>query len=400
MEVQSSAQPRNAITKRKTKSHSPLSPSLSLKSKNTTQFVGEDYNDDDEAYSKISFGRVGPKGKKTRGVSDSVLYDFSNEIEFPTSSCQSCRQSVRNVAVEEDARNFDDMVSNVRKLRDFGCVDREETVVETPRRRIQKGQKSIKMNRKMLEEFFLESDRESTEANKRTSEDLVKRNYLDVELVENFRKLENEYQCSKELYSEKSQYISPPKSRNTKERRRTSRDDQEINRSFEKLDIVQEEVVLEQKSAIDAKIKELMLKSEKQRKSVCVNREPKKSRAKQSYKVKVHSPRTPPKAEICKIRALEEMKKAKTKKKDLKVEKGQVLDSFAVVKCSFDPRKDFRDSMVEMIMDIGIRKPDELENLLACYLSLNSDEHHDIIVKVFQQVWLDMNQFISSSELH
>ncbi|XWS13064.1 hypothetical protein CRYUN_Cryun36dG0005400 [Craigia yunnanensis] len=66
-------------------------------------------------------------------------------------------------------------------------------------------------------------------------------------------------------------------------------------------------------------------------------------------------------------------------------------DSFAVVKSSFDPQRDFRDSMVEMIMENNIRASKDLEDLLACYLSLNSDEYHDLIVKVFKQIWFNLN---------
>ncbi|KAL2524283.1 Transcription repressor OFP4 [Abeliophyllum distichum] len=78
--------------------------------------------------------------------------------------------------------------------------------------------------------------------------------------------------------------------------------------------------------------------------------------------------------------------KKKTKEK-------AVFDSFAVVKCSSAPEQDFRDSMVEMIREKGIRRPDELEELLACYLTLNCDKYHDLIIKVFQQVWLfELNQ--------
>ncbi|KAL2494827.1 transcription repressor OFP5-like [Forsythia ovata] len=93
----------------------------------------------------------------------------------------------------------------------------------------------------------------------------------------------------------------------------------------------------------------------------------------------------------CKTRALQEMKKArtklkmKTKEKTVEVESKTVFDSFAVVKSSFDPRKDFRDSMVQMITEKGIRRPEELEELLACYLTLNCDEYHDLIIKVFRQ---------------
>ncbi|KAE8694930.1 Transcription repressor OFP1 [Hibiscus syriacus] len=65
--------------------------------------------------------------------------------------------------------------------------------------------------------------------------------------------------------------------------------------------------------------------------------------------------------------------------------------SFAVVKPSFDPQKDFRESMVEMIRENNIRASKDLEDLLTCYLSLNSDEYHALIIKVFKQIWFDLN---------
>ncbi|KAJ3669073.1 hypothetical protein LUZ60_011023 [Juncus effusus] len=68
-------------------------------------------------------------------------------------------------------------------------------------------------------------------------------------------------------------------------------------------------------------------------------------------------------------------------------------ESFAVVKVSEDPQKDFRESMVEMIVENDMRSLDDLEELLACYLSLNSREYHGVIVKVFKQIWLDFHDF-------
>ncbi|KAF8397023.1 hypothetical protein HHK36_018661 [Tetracentron sinense] len=65
-------------------------------------------------------------------------------------------------------------------------------------------------------------------------------------------------------------------------------------------------------------------------------------------------------------------------------------ESFAIVKSSFDPQRDFRDSMVEMIVENNIRASKDLEELLACYLSLNSNEYHDLIVKVFEQIWFNL----------
>ncbi|CAN6977044.1 unnamed protein product [Brassica oleracea var. botrytis] len=64
-----------------------------------------------------------------------------------------------------------------------------------------------------------------------------------------------------------------------------------------------------------------------------------------------------------------------------------VLESFAVVKRSVDPKKDFRESMVEMIEENNIRASKDLEDLLACYLSLNPKEYHDLIIHVFEQIW-------------
>ncbi|CAL5192449.1 unnamed protein product [Lathyrus oleraceus] len=65
-------------------------------------------------------------------------------------------------------------------------------------------------------------------------------------------------------------------------------------------------------------------------------------------------------------------------------------DSFAIVKSSMNPQRDFRESMVEMIVENNIRTSKDLEDLLACYLSLNSDEYHEVIIKVFKQIWFDL----------
>lgn len=70
-------------------------------------------------------------------------------------------------------------------------------------------------------------------------------------------------------------------------------------------------------------------------------------------------------------------------------------ESFAIVKSSFDPQRDFRESMVEMIMENNIKASKDLEDLLACYLSLNSDEYHELIIKVFKQIWFDLTDLRS-----
>ena len=72
--------------------------------------------------------------------------------------------------------------------------------------------------------------------------------------------------------------------------------------------------------------------------------------------------------------------------------KRSLTESLAIVKSTNDPQRDFRESMVEMIVENKIRASNELEDLLACYLSLNTDEYHDIIIKVFKQIWFDMTE--------
>ncbi|KAI3927145.1 hypothetical protein MKX01_029913 [Papaver californicum] len=82
--------------------------------------------------------------------------------------------------------------------------------------------------------------------------------------------------------------------------------------------------------------------------------------------------------------------KKPTTEKLIPVVSTSVSDSFAIIKSSFDPQRDFRESMVEMIVENNLRKSGDLEELLACYLLLNSNEYHDIIVQVFQQIWFDL----------
>lgn len=73
-------------------------------------------------------------------------------------------------------------------------------------------------------------------------------------------------------------------------------------------------------------------------------------------------------------------------------EKGAFFsESFAIVKASFDPEKDFKESMMEMIVENNLREAKDLEELLACYLSLNSNNYHDLIIKAFEQIWAQLH---------
>ncbi|XP_077222539.1 transcription repressor OFP4-like [Tasmannia lanceolata] len=81
-----------------------------------------------------------------------------------------------------------------------------------------------------------------------------------------------------------------------------------------------------------------------------------------------------------------------------RTQRKNVTESFAIVKSSFDPQRDFRDSMVEMIVENNIRASKDLEELLACYLSLNSDIYHDVIIKVFEQIWFDFTEYSATKK--
>ncbi|XP_077210251.1 ovate family protein 5 [Tasmannia lanceolata] len=149
----------------------------------------------------------------------------------------------------------------------------------------------------------------------------------------------------------------------------------------------------EQKIEKDPMIENLLSRSKRASR---VSRDLQLRKTRQNTKGGMHSPRTASRIEICKIKALEKLKK-KTKEKE--IEKWRGFDSLAVMKRSFNPQKDFRDSMVEMIEENKIGRPEELERLLACYLTLNSEEYHDMIVKEFRQVWFDLNRDCFLSEI-
>lgn len=62
-------------------------------------------------------------------------------------------------------------------------------------------------------------------------------------------------------------------------------------------------------------------------------------------------------------------------------------DSVAIVKDSDNPYHDFRQSMLQMILEKEIYSKDDLQELLNCFLDLNSPAHHEIIVKAFTEIW-------------
>ncbi|XP_051127079.1 transcription repressor OFP7-like [Andrographis paniculata] len=66
---------------------------------------------------------------------------------------------------------------------------------------------------------------------------------------------------------------------------------------------------------------------------------------------------------------------------------GKVKESYAIVKRSENPYEDFRNSMADMILEKQMFDPADLEQLLQCFLSLNSGNYHGIIVEAFSDIW-------------
>ncbi|KAI3770914.1 hypothetical protein L6452_02062 [Arctium lappa] len=67
--------------------------------------------------------------------------------------------------------------------------------------------------------------------------------------------------------------------------------------------------------------------------------------------------------------------------------KNNLSSSCCIVKSSFDPHKDFKESIMKMIVEDDIWASKDFEKLLASYLSLNSNEYHDMIIKAFEEIW-------------
>ncbi|TKY75143.1 Transcription repressor OFP8 [Spatholobus suberectus] len=88
-----------------------------------------------------------------------------------------------------------------------------------------------------------------------------------------------------------------------------------------------------------------------------------------------------------------EVKKTSTAATRNSVE-GKVKESFAVVKKSKDPYEDFKKSMMEMITEMEMSEAEDLEQLLQCFLALNSRSYHAVIVRAFLEIWQQM--FVSN----
>ncbi|XP_074275265.1 transcription repressor OFP7 [Silene latifolia] len=69
------------------------------------------------------------------------------------------------------------------------------------------------------------------------------------------------------------------------------------------------------------------------------------------------------------------------------VVEGKVRESYAVVKRSDDPYNDFWRSMAEMVVEKNMFERKDMQELLRCFLSLNSESLHGVIVAAFVDIW-------------
>ncbi|XP_050368127.1 transcription repressor OFP5 [Argentina anserina] len=327
---------------RKGKRNSPSLGSPRIASGGGGRFYGDD--DGDDGYWRLSFGEDSVEGEKnSRGGLRSVRYDSEEEFEVRPSKVIASKAMSKSRHAEEW----------MLRKRNAGVTGKKRSELE----------------------------RKAEEPEERSSKTGEEDDILDILAATTILTKEKDSKHGLASSARKYHYASS-------------------NLKTIEEEVCEENPTSDWQKLKEGKIQEVMAKSEKHRKSVYISRDlQRKPRPKRSNKVRVCSPRTASRVEFCKIKALQDMAKAKAAKERKVHQVRTGLDSFAVVKCSLDPQQDFRDSMVEMIVEKKITRPDDLEELLACYLTLNSDEYHDLIIKVFRQVWFDLNQACFGSEL-
>ncbi|GAA0144089.1 hypothetical protein LIER_04620 [Lithospermum erythrorhizon] len=354
---------------------------------------GRFYSGSDDLYWRLSFGDDTLEDKKCRDVR-SLWYDSDDEFSLPKSRCKSSKpREVNRLTVPEikDITKKQYKVIHMQEKDQLkGMKVREQNIIAQAGY-ARKDQEQRSFDRRVLKEKKSNMSKRYLEEKERALQ-LAQENIFKNEPLKTV-KLRDELQKSRVIdHGRKSNLICPScSSRMANE-----------NCIFDYLDLEdananpEEEFSSEMQKLQSKKINEIVPKNEHHRLSVHVSRPVRIKGRKSSRKMNSPSRKNAAKNE-CKTKATGDMKKGTRKKRiikdtDIGVEAETVFDSYAVKKSSHDPQQDFRDSMLEMIIDQEIKQPEELEELLVCYLTHNCDEYHDLIIKVFQQVWFDLNQ--------
>ncbi|KAK7359179.1 hypothetical protein VNO77_01127 [Canavalia gladiata] len=342
------SEPKPGTMKQNPQQHSPSDSSPHYACGNRGRF----YGGDDDAFWRLSFGEEGNEHKKNEDILKPAVCTLDAEHDIPSSSFPGSRLNAKRHGTREATLKL--------KQKDIGL--REE-------RKLLNEEKSVKELEHLRRRY------------ERKAQRVLQEQLLKLERAEE----EAEFASSESLENDVLQFDSPRTICTPRKHLFFSSVDSKSSglgsiRASEWQNLKQTE--------------ELKAKVNKQRQSLHLSRELQRRKLKHTSKVKAYSPRMGSKVEIRKIKAIEDKKKAKLKmkKEEEIVEEKAGLDSFAVVKCSLDPQQDFRDSMIEMIVEKQISQPEEMEELLACYLTLNSNEYHDLIIKEFKKVWLYMSQ--------
>ncbi|KAK1375442.1 Transcription repressor [Heracleum sosnowskyi] len=364
-----------------------------LSSPGSSWTQGRFHGGHDCSYLRLSLGAERCKCQHLK----SVWYDSDDQLEVMLQSPPCSRHRGRELEGREilGRRAISELPRNVQFLQRNYIRDKEKESEKSQilKRRAVKDLKSRKTHQRAQEEKQSEIPKKLHTSVENSMKPMDK-GISELEPVKIIQ-TEKDHQKSEALQSRKQRASSTTNSNF----RRIQEQCALGTRKMEQDNAASEELLLlsEWQSMKDMKINELMVKSEEQKKNALLHRESPKKRKKQVRKVRVYTPRTAARIE-CKIRALEDLKKSKMKmnkaRKERPVKEATAFDSFAVVKSSLDPHEDFKISMAEMITAKCIRQPHELEELLACYLTLNCDEYHDLIIEVFRQVWFELNQVL------
>ncbi|XP_009627121.1 transcription repressor OFP5 [Nicotiana tomentosiformis] len=342
------------------------------------RFYGGD--DDDDPYWRLSFTEdrfeAHPQNQQIQNPLWNGSYDECDQVSAWNSK----------ILLAEENHEFNNMVSRkIAEKHKKMWIAQKEAEFSNRKRNAIKDEKLRKLSRKALEERIAENAKEPDQEEERATE-MIEKDIFEIE-PENEKVMQKRKEKSRAYCTRKTRSVTDSSQNTVKETYMF----ESLNLEDEADELSEEEFESECLEMKDKKIKDVSEKSEyQQRKSVYINQ---KRRRKHGVKIRAYSPRTTAKIE-CRIKALEDMKKAKMKMRQETKSGGDrtVFDSYAVVKSSFDPFRDFRESMLEMITQRGIKNSEELEELLACYLTLNCDEYHDLIIKVFRQVWFELNQ--------
>lgn len=357
-----------------------------LSSPSSSWTEGRFHGGHDCSYLRLSLGAERCKCQHLK----SVWYDSDDELEVMLQSPPCSRHKVRELEGREvvGRRAISELPRNVEFLQRNYIRNKEEESERSLilKRRAMKDLKSRKMHQRAQEEKQSELPIKLNKSVENSTKP-VEKSISELEPVKIIQ-TEKDHQKSDTLHSQKRRGSSTTNSNFRRIQEQCALGTRKMEQGL---------LVSEWQNMKDMKINELMLKSEEQKKNALLRRELPRKRKKHARKVRVYTPRTAARIE-CKIRALEDLKKSKMKTNKARrvrpVKEATAFDSFAVVKSSLDPHEDFKISMAEMITAKCIRQPQELEELLACYLTLNSDEYHDLIIQVFRQVWFELNQVL------